>query len=405
MSSLEAIVPGAVEAALFNPHDEATRADPWPLCHRLREQAPVYETTTGVLLLTRYADCHAVLRDPRFSVDPRKSRAPSIGAAPFSQRGLDHVMLFEDPPDHDRLRGLVSKAFTPRAIAALKHRIEELVDGFVDDILEASEADLMSALAYPLPVTVIAEMLGIPAADRDAFRRWTTDLAPILDPFIPPERLPAMAEAGVSLYGYVDDLVNERRNNPGSDLVSALILAEEEGDKLTGDEVRMTILLLLIAGHETTMNAIGNGMLALFHEPDELERLRNDPALVRTATEEILRHDGPVLETARNALEPLDVAGRKVEQGGLVIAIIGAANRDPAQFENPDRLDVGRDPNRHLAFSAGPHFCLGAQLARLEIQSALRAIVMKMPTLELVEEPQWRETVTFRGLKELRVAV
>lgn len=398
--------PGAVEAALFSPYEEATRADPWPLCHKLREEAPVFETTMGTLVLTRYADCAAVLRDPRFSVDPRKSKgSDGVGELSFSQRGFDNVMLFEDPPDHTRLRGLVSKAFTPRAIAALKARIEELVDEFIDDIVDAGETDLISALAYPLTVTVIAEMLGIPGADRDSFRSWSTAIAPILDPFIPPEQLPAMSEAAMHLVGYVHELVMERRKNPGSDLVSALIHAEEEGDKLTTEEVHATVLLLLIAGHETTMNAIGNGMLALFHAPDQLERLRNDPGLVRTATEEILRHDGSIMQTARNALEPLEVAGKSIDQGTLVVTVIGAANRDPAQFEDPDRLDIGRDPNRHLAFSAGPHFCLGAQLARLEIQIALRGLVTRLPTLRLVEEPKWRPTVTFRGLQELRVAV
>lgn len=399
-------VPGAVETALFSPYDEATRADPWPLCKKLREEAPVFQTTPGGLVLTRYADCASVLRDPRFSVDPRKSKGPAAaGELSFSQRGFDNVMLFEDPPDHTRLRSLVSKAFTPRAIAALKERVEELVDGFIDDIEKAGEADLISALAYPLPVTVIAEMLGIPASDRDAFRNWSTAMAPILDPFIPPERLPALSDAAMHLVGYVHELVQERRKNPGSDLVSALIHAEEEGDKLTTEEVHATILLLLIAGHETTMNAIGNGMLALFHATDQLKRLRQDPGLVRTATEEILRHDGPIMQTARNALEPLEVAGKSIDQGTLVVTIIGAANRDPEQFEDPDRLDVGRDPNRHLAFSAGPHFCLGAQLARLEIQIALRGLVTRLPTLRLVEEPRWRKTVTFRGLEELKVAV
>lgn len=404
--ALDLTAPGVVEAALFNPYDHAMRADPWPLCHQLREEAPAYETATGVLLLTRYSDCYSVLRDPRFGVDPKNTRVTDIdGALPFSQRGLDNVMLFEDPPDHTRLRALVSKAFTPRAIAALKQRVEELVDGFIDDIIEAGEADLISALAYPLPFTVIAEMLGVPAADRDEFRQWTTDLGPILDPFIPPEQLPATANAGAALYGYVDELVNERKHSPGSDLVSALIHAEEEGDKLNGDEVRMTILLLLVAGHETTVNAIGNGTLALLREPDEFQRLRDDPSLVRSATEEVLRHSGSITQTARNALEPVEVAGKKVDKGGLVVTIIGAANRDPAQFPDPDRLDVGREPNRHLAFSAGPHFCLGAQLARLEIQIALHGIATRLPNLQLVEEPTWRKTVTFRGLEELKVGV
>ena len=402
--ALDVSEPGVVEAALFNPYDSATRADPWTLCKKLRDHDPYFETAAGVFVLTRYSDCQAVLRDHRFSVDPRKSTAPSTGVLPFSQRGLDNVMLFEDPPDHTRLRSLVSKAFTPRAIAALTGRIEELVASFIADIEAAGETDLISALAYPLPVTVIAEMLGVPFEDRDEFRRWTNDIAPILDPFIPPEHVPAMAEAGMQLFMYVDELVNERRRHPGPDLVSALVAAEDEGDKLTGDEVRATILLLLIAGHETTMNAIGNGMLALFHAPDQLQRLRDDPSLIRTATEELLRLDGPIIQTARNALEDLDLGGRRIQKGTLVVTVIGAANRDPEQFADPDRLDVGRDPNRHLAFSAGPHFCLGAQLARLEIQVAIRELV-RLPTLRLVEEPRWRNTVTFRGLQELRVAV
>ncbi|HET7483316.1 MAG TPA: cytochrome P450 [Actinomycetota bacterium] len=403
--TVDVTTPGAVETALFNPYDQAIRADPWGLCRALRDHDPVYASPFGAYIVTDYEHGLSVLRSPDFSVDPRKATALPFAppdALSFAERGLDHTMLFVDPPDHTRLRSLVSKAFSPRAIAALRVRIEALVTELLDGF-DGDEVDLMASFYYPLPVTVIAEMLGIPAADREVFRGWAKALAPVLDPLIPPDNMQEMATAGIALVEYVDALIAERRRDPGTDLISELIRAEDEGDRLSGDEVRSTVILLLIAGHETTMNSLGNGTYALAQRPDELRRLYEDPALLKPAIEEIFRHDGPGLITARIALREVEVADKKVTPGQIVVVVIGAANRDPKQFDDPDRFDVGRDPNKHLAFSAGPHFCLGAVLARMEMQIALGALLRRHRSIELMEQPRWRRTVTFRGLESLKV--
>jgi cytochrome P450 len=253
---------------------------------------------------------------------------------------------------------------------------------------------------------VISELLGVPEADRADIRRWSTAIAPIIDPILPPETETQVAEAGEALGQYFDRLIGKRRKDPGTDLLSALIHAEEEGDKLNTDELRATCVLLLIAGHETTMNLIGNGMLALLRNRTELDRVRDDPDVSRSAVEELLRFDSPVHLTARTALEDVNVGERVIAKGETAIVAISAANRDPRQFSDPERLDVGRTPNRHIAFSAGPHFCVGATLARTEAQIAIPGLLRRFPSLELaVEKPEWRETITLRGLKGLPVTL
>jgi cytochrome P450 len=395
-------------SALFTIFSPEVRADPYPLYKQLREADPVLETGFGAWLVMRYADAVEILRDhDHFSVDHANTRTevatPLIESVGPSERGLQNVMLFMDPPDHTRLRSLVNKAFTPRSIERLRQRVHEVVD----ELLEPLDGtfDVIERFAYPLPVTVIAGLLGIPASDHAQFRRWARDVAPILDPILPLETANKVGEAGMMLAGYFFELIEQRRKDPRDDLLTALIQAEEEGDRLTPDELRATCILLLIAGHETTMNLIGNGLHALLRNPGQIERLREHPELMRSAVEEFLRYDGPVHLTARSALSDVEVGGKTIPKGGMAMVLLGAANRDPEVFARPDALDVGRAENHHLAFSAGGHFCLGATLARLEAQIAFAELLKRFEKIELADEPTYRDTITLRGLSSLEVTV
>lgn len=399
----------------FNPFLPEVHADPYPLYRRLRELDPVHQTVMpGVWVLTRYADCLAVLRDAgRFSSDSRNSDAFAEFRRMFADQipeFLDETrarsMLFVDPPDHTRLRTLVNKAFTARVVEAMAPHIREIVDG----LLHAIEArggetfDVVADVAYPLPTTVICEILAIPEDDREEFRRWSPDLVRALDPFIGPDLLPQVNAAAEWFRQYFDRVIEERRRSPGDDVLSGLVHAQEQGDRLTREELLSTSILLLVAGHETTVNLVGNGMLALLRHPDQLERIRAEPALIRPAVEELLRYDSPVQLTGRTAMEDVEIGGRPIRKGQQVITSIGAANRDPARFERPDDLDIGREDNHHLAFSGGIHFCLGAPLARAEGQAAIGAMTRRFPRMELaIDQVELRPTVTLRGPARLPV--
>ena len=394
---------------LFDPLAPQTLSDPYPIYAQLRAEAPVQRTPAGIWLILGYEPAVQILRDhDRFSVDHRNRHdtpevIEKLGPT-AADRGMENIMLFKDPPDHTRLRGLVNKAFTPRIVGAMRARIEEIANELIDAVVERGEMDVIEDFAYPLPVTVIAEMLGIPEEDRNDFKRWSRQVAPILDPIISDEVFFQVAEAGLALAVYFDEIVAKRRADPRDDLITELIRAEDEGDRLTPEELRATLILLLVAGHETTMNLIGNGLLALLRHPDEADRLRADPSLAKTATDELLRYDGSVHLTARTAIGEAKVAGERIVPGEMAIVILGAANRDPAQFPDPDRVDVGRDPNRHLAFSAGGHFCVGATLARAEGQIAFETLLRRLPGLHLVDpDPPYRATITLRGLEALPV--
>jgi cytochrome P450 len=364
----------------------------------------------GVWFLTRYEDVHQALRDPRFSVD--RLRAPIIREnlerlPPFIRQTTQGLrsMLTMDPPDHTRVRKLVNKAFTPRRIAALRSRIQQIVDDLLDPIMDQDRIDLIETLAAPLPAIVIAELLGVPAADHRQFKSWAAEIVASLGrPTIDPQRAGAVP-AFQKLFAYLGEIIAERRREPRDDLISAMVQAQEENDALTDSELLATSNLLLIAGHETTTNLIGNGTLALLREPQELERLRREIDLLPTAVEELLRYDGPVQATVRVACEDVEIGSQIIEEGALILVGIGAANHDPEVFEEPERLDLGRDPNPHLGFGFGAHFCLGAPLARLEGEIALRAIVARFPNLELVDEaPRYRPNPVLRGLESLHVA-
>jgi pimeloyl-[acyl-carrier protein] synthase len=395
---------------IFNPFDPVTHRDPYPAYGLLRERDPVHQPFPGIWILTRYRDAAALLRDPRGSSDRRKSEMYELFLQslpePLDPDELQPSMLFLDPPDHDRLRGLVHKAFTPRVVEGLRERIEAVVTRLLDRVGERGQWDVVADLAYPLPVTVICDMLAIPDGDRQDVRRWSLDLIYTIDPIIPPEALARAQKAGREFRGYLADLIAERRRRPGEDLLSGLIAAEDEGQQLTEAELVSTCVLLLIAGHETTSGLVGNGTLALLRHPDQLRRLHEDPSLIRPAMEELLRFDSPVQLTGRLMLEDVEIDGHLIAKGEDVVAIVGAANRDPAQFPDPDRLDLSRAENRHIAFGGGIHFCLGAHLARLEGRVAIGEMVRRFPHMELAtDDIDWRETITLRGLKSLPVAI
>ena len=390
----------------FNPMDPEFLADPYPTYHRLRAEDPVHHSPLGFWVLTRYEDVSSVLRDPRFVKEP----LAALVAARFGAevpRGVGLSMLDRDPPDHTRLRSLVSTAFTPRVVEGLRPRIQQIVDDLITRAEAAGGMDVIEEFAYPIPVNVICEMLGVPVADHERFRGWSLDIARGLDSiWLPPDsEIPRRSAASRhAISDYFRGLIVQRRASPRNDLLSALIAAEAAGDKLSEEELVATCILLLIAGHETTVNLIGNGMLALLRHPAELRRLRESPGLITSAVEELLRYDGPVQRTARVASADATIGGRTIAKGDMVMPFIAAADRDPAQFPEPDRLDLSRSDNRHIAFGWGIHFCLGAPLARIEGQIAIDALVRRLPGLELAtHEPEYRQSLTLRGLKTLPV--
>ncbi|WP_231618959.1 cytochrome P450 [Nonomuraea sp. SBT364] len=366
----------------FDPSDPDFLRDPYARYRELRDRDALLRTRGGLLVATTYELCSAVLRDPRFG-----HGAPSDGEPPRS-------FLMMNPPDHTRMRGLVSRAFTPGMIRRLRPRIEAITAGLIEAL--PAEADLMSAFAYPLPVMVISEMLGVPPEDHERFRGWSETLARSLDPIVPPDLASRTERDREEFRDYFRHLIALRRERPGDDLLSALA----QVDELTEQELLGTCVLLLVAGHETTVNLIANGVLNLVGH-GVLGRAADRPQQV---VEEVLRYDPPVQLTTRVALEDVELAGTAVPAGGAVLALVGAANRDPAVFADPDRFDVERAPGRHLAFGLGIHFCLGAPLARLEGEIALRALAQAAPKLELADPaPPYKGNLVLRGLATLPV--
>jgi pimeloyl-[acyl-carrier protein] synthase len=387
----------------FDPRSPAFRANPYPYYDMLRMAAPVlYWDVWGIWFLSRYDDCSALLRDSRLGHGQMDGQPPEEQVALFEMQR--HWMLLKNPPDHTRLRGLVHKAFTPRIVEQMRSRVQDITDGLIDRVAAAGQADLIADLAYPLPVTVIAELLGIPREDHQEFHGWSDSLARSLDLTDDPEVYNRASQAAATLTEYLREIIAQRRREPREDLLSALIQAEEGGGRLTQDELYATVALLLLAGHETTINLIGNGVLALLRNPEQLNRLRENPALIRPAIEELLRYDGPVQMTSRIALEDVEVRGETISAGQSVAFLLGAANHDPERFAAPQQLDIGRDPNQHLGFANGIHYCLGAPLARLEGQIAISTLLARMPELALVTDaPEYRDNFVLRGLRELPV--
>lgn len=394
----------------FDPSDPVFRANPYPTYDELRETRPVLRSPLGLLVLSRHHDCVSLLHHPETSTDQRNSELfkaylQTLDFDPFE--GREPSFLFLDPPDHTRLRGLVSHAFTPRRVRDLGPRMQEIVDELIDVRAPTGQMEVIEDLAYSVPVRVICELLGVPAADHQIFKDWSRDLARGLDPdfMIPADLRQRQMEASEALQQYFEGLIAERTRDPGDDMLSALIQAEQEGDKLSHGELLSTLGLLLIAGHETTVNLIGNGFLQLSRHPDQYAKLREDPSLARSAVEETLRFDPPVQITGRIAMTPLSFDGETLDPGHQGICVIGAANRDPEEF-GPTAVDfdITRSPNNHVAFGAGIHFCVGAPLARQEAQIAFETFARRIGDFELTDEPTYREAFVLRGLSKLPIA-
>ncbi|MFD0617739.1 cytochrome P450 [Paenibacillus sp. GCM10027629] len=380
---------------------------------RLRENEPVYRfmLPNGQIawLITQYEDAQAALKDNRFIKNPHTllSQEQMNKLIPMLERDLliNHMAL-SDPPDHTRLRNLVEKAFTPKMIKELLGRIQEITDTLLDEIQDKGKMNVIDEFAFPLPIIVIFEMLGIPTKDRDQFREWSNVIIEAITTDIPEKMQEALPKIQ-SLIKYIGHLIEERRKDPTEDLVSALIQAETEGEKLTENELYSMIFLLIIAGYETTVNLIGNGVLALLQHPEQFEKLKSNPELISSAIEEILRFYGPVeLATSRFAGEDVLLHEKLIRKGDMIVVALASANRDETQFKNPDLFDITRKNNRHLAFGMGIHYCLGAPLARLEGQIALLTLLRRMPNLRLntdAETLKWRPTFIMRGLIELPV--
>jgi cytochrome P450 len=393
---------------LSDPFAPGFTDDPYPLYAALREKAPVYRHPLGFWVLTRYDDVSRLLRADLSVEDRNISDGPltrAHGDEYPRARGLS--MLDRDPPDHTRLRRLVSKAFTPRAVQALRPRISELVDGMLDAIAAAGTADLVEALAFPLPFTVIAEMLGTPPADHVRIRALTGTVVRSLEPVTDPGLTEAIIAANAELTRIAADMIAWKREHPADDLLTALIGAEDDGDVLGDDELIAQTLLLYVAGHETTVNLIGGGMAALLRNPSQLAPLRQDPALVGNAVEELLRYDSPVQMSRRITLRPVTVRDVTIPQGAFVVASLASANRDE-DFWGADaamlRLDRGT-ARQHVSFGAGPHHCLGASLARLEASIAFERLVTRFPHLRLAGEATWNGRMNLRGPSRLPVTV
>ena len=390
----------------YNPLSAEVARDPYPVYAKLRERSPVhYSRLMNALLFTRYRDVDAILRNHRhFSSDPRKRRASGRQRASLPSPE-DMTMLFLDPPDHTRLRALVNKAFTRKAVNALEARVRGLMEGLLDDVADpAAGFDWMEAVANPLPVIVIAEMLGVPPEDRARFRIWSDRRARILEPTLTAREREIAGEAAEALDAYFLPIIEARRAAPRDDIVSALVHAEEAGDTLTGREMLTMLRLLLVAGNETTTNLLGNGLLALLRHPDQLAALREDPGLIPAAVEELLRFDSPVQTDFRTAVEDCDVNGFPVPRGRNVIALIGAANHDPAVFGRPDRLDLHRREVSHISFGRGIHHCLGAQLARMEGRIAFEVLLERFSSIRLLTgSPAYRNSIVLRGLRSLPI--
>ena len=397
---------------LFDPFAPGFTDDPYPQYATLRAEAPVYQHPLGFWLLTRYEDVSWLLRagmsveDRNVADSPMRQLREQLYGDDLSRSG-GLSMLDRDPPDHTRMRRLVSKAFTPRAVEALRPRIAELVDGMLDAARLAGRVDLVDALAFPLPFAVIAEMLGTPPADHDRIRQLTGTVVRSLEPVVDPALASAIAAADDELTQIAAEMIAWKRAHPAGDLLTALINAEDEGDVLDDDELIAQTLLLYIAGHETTVNLIAGGTLALLRHPGELARLREEPALVANAVEELLRYDSPVQASRRITLEPVVVGGVDIPAGAFVMASLGSANRDE-DFFGPDAAEVriGRENARqHVSFGAGPHHCLGASLARLEASIALTRLTGRFPALALDGEVTWNGRINLRGPAHLPVSL
>jgi cytochrome P450 len=395
--------------SLYHLLDPEVLANPYPLYHRLRSEDPVHwDHFLHAWVVTRYADVVTVFQ--RFSANrtptPEQLTALGLSALTPLARVMVHQMLFLDPPAHGRVRGLASRAFTPRRVESLRSHIQDITDRLLDAVQDKERMDVIKDLAYPLPAIVTAEMLGVPSSDWEQLTAWSADFAQVLGNFQHnPERAPHMIRSLEEMSAYFRAAVRDQREHPREGLINALLTAEAEGDRLTEEEVVANTIVTMVGGQETTTNLIGNGILSLLRHPDQLERLRNDLSLIPSAVEELLRYESPSQHTARLAPHDVVLGGKMIRKRQAVIAVMGAANHDPERFPDPDRLDLARQDNRHVAFAWAAHFCFGAPLARIEGQVAFETVLRRMPDLKLEPGPvTWRENLGLRGLTALHVS-
>ncbi len=395
----------------FDPLSCEFQRNPYPVYDQLRAVTPIlYLESRRTWFLTAYVDVFTLLRDRRLgrALPPGMTR-DDLGLPPlrefykpFYKLG-EHSMFDKEPPDHTRLRSLVHKVFTPRRVEGLRQRIQQITDGLLDNVESQGRMDILADFATPLPVTVIAELLGVPQEDRHRLRPWSHDIVAMYELDHTEEQGRRAVRAAVEFSDYLRDLARRRKKAPQDDLISALAAVEEAGDQLTEDELISTCILLLNAGHEATVNVIGNGMLALLKHPEQRQKLREHPELVHTAVEEMMRYDTPLQLFRRWLREDFEYKGCQFRKGMELALMFGAANRDPARFVNPSVFDVARQDNPHISFGNGVHYCLGAPLARLELQIAIGTLLRRFPSLQLDGEPEYRSAYVIRGLKALRV--
>lgn len=386
-------------------------ANPHPTLHRMRTEDPVYwDPLLNVHCVTRYEDVQIVLRDPRFSaerVDYYISGVPALLRDKLKRYDefISHWMVLADPPRHTRLRSLVARAFTPQVVEGLRPLVQRVADRMIDAVAASGRMDIVRDLAYPLPGVVIGRLLGMSPEDTERLKRWSDALFRLLGTPAPDEEIIEAGHQGVvGFEGFLRDLIRERRARPGDDVLSRLLLAEEQGSRLSDAELVSTCALLIASGHETTTHLIGNGALALIDNPDQMKALRANPQLIDRAVEEILRYNGVAYQSSRRALEDVEIRGVRIEAGQIAFAFLHAANRDPARFPDPDRMDIQRTDTRHVGFGGGIHFCLGAHVARLQAQVVLNTIVQRLPGLELAEPRlEWIPSLLVRGLRALPV--
>lgn len=401
---------------LFNPFDPQFRADPYPFYDRLRTNDPVHVSPLGYTVLTRYEDVARALRGAEFARDIEANTPPPTDPVRLRRREqlqrrraegrAAKTILNLDPPDHTRLRRLVTLAFTPSAIERLRPRIQQLVDDTLDRAADHGSIELVDDLAFPVPFQVISDLLDLPTDRSDEVRDWSQHLTASLEPTATEETLDLAEQAGAQMGDYLRELIEHRRKHLGDDLLSALLMVEEAGDRLSLVELISFVTLLYVAGHETTVNLIGNGTLALLRHPDELRKWAEDPSLTANAVDELLRYDGPVQQTVRVPTETVQFGDVTVQAGSMVMTVLGAANHDPGMFDDPHVLRLDRpNASRHLGFAAGIHYCLGASLAKLEAQIAIGTLVRRFPDMHLAGTPTWRDRLTIRGVDHLPLSL
>lgn len=410
ISSFKSSKSGVVKTFKFNPYDSQFRANPYPIYDYLRSVEPIHQSFPGMWVLTRYADAKAVLRDPRFCVEKRQKniqyKSHSLEQKNFEQlvQAIDQWLIFLDPPDHTRLRGLISKAFSTANVKYLRSQIQKIADELIGKVRHQGFMDIIADYACPLPCNVIATILGIPIEDWSKLYHWSDRLSGILDPLRSVEDYEQMNQAAWEFIDYLKSLIAQRQQNPQQDLLSTLINVKEQGNKLSEEEIISVCMLLFFTGEETTVYFISNGMLTLWRHPEQMQQLKAQPTLIYGALEEILRYESPVQFTSRVATEDVNIDGITIRSGEKILIALGAVNRDPAQFSDPDRFDMTRANNSHLAFADGIHHCLGASLTRLEAEIAINTLIQQLPDFKLSPDKlEWRNKVALRGLKSLPI--